>query len=141
MECLDESSQVAKSGSPDRARWPLRHDQSGAAFEESEPHRRWSSAPSSSSPSSASTQLSGAGTAEGPGSPVAADAEQAVDPAAEADQHQLPQAERFAHPRTAYGTGRTTPRVYGTDAGSRAAASTSAAHATEYAAEPTPLEL
>lgn len=114
MERLDEPSQIAESSSPDRSR-RLRYDESGAAFEESKSDRRRSSPPSSSSsPSSASTQLSGAGRETGPGSPTTADAEQAVDPAAEAGQHQFSQAERFAHSWTArYGTERTSARASG----------------------------
>lgn len=73
MERLDKSGQIAKP-TQDRAWWPLRHDESGAAFEESQPNR-WSSASSSSSPSSASTQLSGAGCEKRTRSPAAADAE------------------------------------------------------------------
>jgi len=141
MERLYESSQVAESGSSDRARRPLWHDQPGAAFEEPEPNRRWSSAPSSSSPSPTSTQLPGAGREEGSGSSAAADAEQAVNLAVEADQHQFSQAERFADPRTTHGAGWTTPRVGRTDTGSCAAASASAAYAPEHAAEPPSLEL
>lgn len=122
MERLDESGQVAESGSPDRARWPLRYDQSGATFEEPEPDWRSPASPSPSS-SPASTQLPGAGGQERPGSPTAADAEQAVDPAAEADQHQLPQAERFAH---------SWPAHEWTACAARCAASVAAAHAAEY---------
>lgn len=144
MERLDEPGEIAESGSPDRARWSLRHDQLGAAFEEPEPDRRSFASPSSS-PSSASTQLPGPGREERPGSPAAADAEQAVDPAAEAGQHQLPQAERLADPRPARsdGPGWTCPRTGGLRAGTRVATSASAvAHAArQHAAESSSVEL
>lgn len=145
MERLDEPGKIAESGSPDRARRSLRDDQPGAAFEKPESDRRSFASPSSS-PSSASTQLPGAGCEEGPGSPAAADAEQAVDPAAEAGQHQLPQAERLADPRLARGpdgTWWTDPRAGGLRARSRAAASASAdAHAArQHAAESSSVEL
>jgi len=141
MERVDESGQVAESGSQDRTRWSLRHDESRAAFEESEPDRRRSSASSSPSPSSASTQLSGAGREERPGSPVAADAEQTVDPTVETDQHQFPQAERLAYPRTArHGTERTDPRTSGTRT-CAAASAPAVARAILHAAEPSSIEL
>lgn len=143
VECLDESGKIAEPGSPDRARRSLRHDQPGATFEEPEPG--WSFASPSSSPSSASTQLPGAGREKRPGSSVTTDAEQAVDPAAETGQHQLPQAERLADPRLARpdGAGRTGPRTGGTCARPRAAASASAvAHAAlQHTAEPSSVEL
>lgn len=135
MECLDESGQIAESGSSDRSR-PLRHDQSRTAFAEPEPDRR-SSASSSSPSSSASTQLSGAGYEEGPGSSAATDAEQAVDPAAETGQHQLSQTKRLAHSRAARSAaraGRTGPR----DA---ASASGTAYAAAQHAAELSSVEL
>lgn len=143
MERLDESGQVAEPGSQDRARWPLWHDEPGAAFEESQPDRRQSSASPSSSPSSASTQLPGAGCEERPGSPAATDAEQAVDPTAETGQHQLPQAERLAYPRTArHGAERTGPRASGTRNRSCAASASAVAYAAfQHAAEPSPVEL
>lgn len=143
MECLDEPGKIAEPGSPDRARRSLRHDQPGATFEKPESGRSFPS-PSSSS-SSASTQLPGAGCEEGPGSPATADAEQAVDPAAEAGEHQLPQAERLSDPRLARpdGAWRTGPRTSGPRARPRAAASASAvAHsAPQHPAEPSPVEL
>lgn len=143
VERLDEPGKIAEPGSSDRARRSLRYDQPGATFEKPEPGRSFAS-PSSSS-SSASTQLPGAGCEKGPGSSAAADAEQAVDPAAEAGQHQLPQAERLADPRSARpdGAGRTGPRAGGPRARPRAAASASAdAHAAlQHAAEPSSVEL
>lgn len=144
MECLDEPGKIAEPGSPDRARRLLRHDQPGATFEKPESGGSFASSSSSSS-SSASTQLPGAGCEEGPGSPAAADAEQAVDPAAEAGEHQLPQAECLADPRLARpdGTWRTGPCTRGSCARPRAAASASAvAHsALQHAGEPSPIEL
>lgn len=139
MERLNESGQVTESDSQDRARWPaLRHDESGAAFEESEPDRRQSSA--SSSPSSASTQLPGAGREERPGSPVAADAEQTVDPAAETGQHQFPQAERLAYPWSARRGAEWTSSPYGTRIRPCVAASAVAHAALRRAAEPSSVE-
>lgn len=138
MERVDEPGKIAEPGSSDRARRSLRYDQPGATFEKPESGRSFASP--SSSPSSASTQLPGAGCEERPGSSATTDAEQAVDPAAETGQHQLPQAECLADPWFARSDGGrwTSPRTGGPCARPRAAASASAVAypALQHAAEP-----